>query len=125
MHELSIAHSLVDVAAAAAERAGAAKVVAVQVAIGTLSGVSIESLLFCFDIAASGTLLEGSRLVIREVPLAVYCSVCSREVALAEPNRFRCPDCGAPTPEIRRGRELAVESLEIEEPPGRTDEVSR
>ena len=125
MHELSIAHSLVEIANAAAERAGATQVTQVHVAVGALSGVAIESLLFCYDIAASGTLLEGSRLVIREVPLAVYCSACSSEVALAEPNRFVCPDCGAPTPEIRRGRELAVESLEIEEPPGRADEVSR
>ncbi len=115
MHELSIAHSLVEIATSAAEQARAKRVVEVRIAVGAMSGVSIESLVFCFDIATNGTLLEGSRLAIREVPLVVYCSVCAREVLLAEPNRFRCPDCGAPTPEIRQGRELDVEGLEIEE----------
>jgi hydrogenase nickel incorporation protein HypA/HybF len=58
MHELSIACSLVDLAVEAAERAGAAKVVAVKVVVGAFSGVSAEALLFSYDVAAAGTRLE-------------------------------------------------------------------
>lgn len=116
MHELSLAHGIVEVAAEAAQRMDAVKVTAVNLRVGRMSGVEPGALLFSYDIAASGTLLEGSRLVIIDVPLVVWCSHCLKEVELPELNRFRCPDCGTAAGEIRRGRELEIESLEIETP---------
>lgn len=114
MHELSLAHSIVDVAADAAERMQAVKVYAVNLRVGRMSGVEPGALLFSYDVAAAGSLLEGSRLVIIDVPLVVWCSHCLTEVTLAEVNHFQCPACGTAAGEIRQGRELEVESLEIE-----------
>lgn len=118
MHELSIAHSLVELAVPAAVRAGARRVREVGLAVGALSGVSVDSLRFCYDIATRDTLLEGSRLVVREVPLAVYCRPCDREVELPDLVRFRCPVCGTPSADIRRGRELQIEGMEVDLPDG-------
>ncbi|HEV7668164.1 MAG TPA: hydrogenase maturation nickel metallochaperone HypA [Thermoanaerobaculia bacterium] len=116
MHELSIAHSLVELAAEAAEKAGANRVLEVRIVIGVLAGVSVDSLLFCYDIATRDTLLEGSRLAVRELPLVIHCAVCARDVELPGALRFTCPSCDTPSADIRQGREMQVEGIEIETP---------
>lgn len=55
MHELSIALSLVELAAEAAANAGAERVEAVHLRVGALAGVVPEALQFSFAIAARGT----------------------------------------------------------------------
>lgn len=78
MHELSIAHGLVEAASEAAREAGAVKVNEVRVRVGLLSGVAAPALQFCYGIAAAGTPLEGSKLLIRELPVVIYCPRCER-----------------------------------------------
>lgn len=114
MHELSLAHGIVEQATAAAQRASAERVVSVQLRVGRLAGVEAGALSFCFDIAAQGTLLEGSRLDIVDLPLVVWCAHCLREVELPGIQRLRCPLCDTPCGEIRQGRELEIASLEID-----------
>lgn len=114
MHELSLAHRLVALAEEAAREAGAKRVTAVTLKVGDLSGVAVEALRFAYDIAAAGTLLAGSRLETRPVPVTVYCPRCEREGVLASIQRFRCPACDTPTGDVRSGRELEVETIEVE-----------
>jgi hydrogenase nickel incorporation protein HypA/HybF len=75
MHELSIAMSIVEMAQEEAERRDV-RIDAVYLELGLLSGVVAEALLFSYEIACSETRLEGSRLVIHEVPIEVYCTSC-------------------------------------------------
>ncbi|MFP5356187.1 MAG: hydrogenase maturation nickel metallochaperone HypA [Gemmatimonadota bacterium] len=114
MHELSLAHGIVEQSAEAARNAGAAKVLSVRIKVGALAGVEPGALLFCYEVASKETLLEGSRLEILYVPLVVWCAHCLKEVELEGVQSLRCPSCGTPCGEIRRGRELQVESVEIE-----------
>lgn len=79
MHELSIALSLAEVAGEAAAKAGARRVLAVRVRIGLLSGVAADALRFSYELATAGTLLEGSRLDIDELPVVVFCPDCQAE----------------------------------------------
>lgn len=116
MHELSIALSLVQLASDAAQNAGATHVAAVYLEVGTLAGIVPEALEFSFDIAAQGTPLEGAHLVIKPLPLVVYCTPCGREVEPVGPANFRCPICHTPSAIIRQGQELDLVSLEIVEP---------
>jgi len=113
MHELSIAYQLVEIANSAARDAGATQVDAVHLRLGVFSGVVKDALLFSYDVATRGTLLEGSRLEIEEVPLVVYCPQCAREVELESVQLFQCPLCGTPTADIRQGREIDLISLEV------------
>jgi hydrogenase nickel incorporation protein HypA/HybF len=115
MHELSIAMSMVEMAAEEAARHGAAQVSAIHLRLGPLAGVVREALLFSYDVACAGTPLEGSRLVIEDVPVVVFCPDCSKERTLDSLQRFFCPACGAPTPQVVGGRELEVVALEIEQ----------
>ena len=115
MHELGLARGIVDVAQAAAEEAAVAKVAAVHVQVGRLAGVEAGALLFSFDLAAEGTCVAGARLVITDVPVAIWCGACNAERELAGVNRFRCPVCETPSGDIRRGKELVVSSIEVEQ----------
>src|SRR6185369_14537968 len=69
MHELSIAISLIEAAQDEAEKHKARAVVAVHLRLGAMSGVVKEALLFSYGVAAQGTPLEGSTLIIEEVPV--------------------------------------------------------
>jgi hydrogenase nickel incorporation protein HypA/HybF len=118
MHELSIAYSLVELASQSAVEAGAVRVRAVHLRLGAMSGVVRGALEFSFEIATADTMLAGSQLLVEELPVVVYCGVCREEVQLASVQRFRCPQCDTPSGDIRQGRELEIESIEIDMPEG-------
>jgi hydrogenase nickel incorporation protein HypA/HybF len=112
MHELSIAMSIVDMALEEAERREVT-IDAVHVELGPLSGVVAEALTFSYEIACNGTMLEGSRLVIKEVPIEVYCTACNAQKTLSSMQWFCCPECGTPTSEVIHGKELLITALEL------------
>jgi hydrogenase nickel incorporation protein HypA/HybF len=114
MHELSIALSVVDLACEEADRHGG-RVCAVHLRIGALAGVAPEALLASYEMASAQTPLEGSRLLIEEVPVVVYCERCEVHRSLESLQSFSCPECGAPAPRIEQGRELELVALEIEQ----------
>src|SRR5258707_1168069 len=72
MHELSIALSMIEMATEEAERRGGVRVNALHIKLGPLSGVVKDALLFSYEVATGGTMLEGSRLVIEDVPIVIY-----------------------------------------------------
>jgi hydrogenase nickel incorporation protein HypA/HybF len=114
MHELSIALGIVEVATEEAERLNA-RVTAVHLKVGRLSGVVAEALTSAFELARESTPLAEAVLVIEEVPVAAYCPACAAERAVPFPS-LCCPVCGAQTPDVVRGRELEVTALEIVPP---------
>ncbi|REK06864.1 MAG: hydrogenase maturation nickel metallochaperone HypA [Planctomycetota bacterium] len=120
MHELSIAHSLVTTATDAldAERASGSdplgRVKAVHLRLGRLAGVVRDALEFCYDLVTEDTLLAGSQLVIHDIDVVVFCNACQAERTLPGIQRFRCPECDKPTGDIRHGRELELEYIELE-----------
>ncbi len=114
MHELSIAMSMVEMAAEEAAGRGGVQVCAIHLRLGPLSGVVKDALLFSYDVACAGTPLEGSRLVIEDVPVVVFCTACAEERTLASVQRFFCPACGTPTSQVVSGKELEVVALEIQ-----------
>lgn len=66
MHELSIALSMIEMATEEVGRRGGARVTALHLKLGSLSGVAREALTFSYGIACEGTALAGSQLVIEE-----------------------------------------------------------
>jgi hydrogenase nickel incorporation protein HypA/HybF len=113
MHELSIAMSIVEMAMEEAERRGA-QVSAVHLKLGLLSGVVPGALLSSYEMACFDTPLRGSRLVIKEVPIIVFCAKCEAQRPLASMQLFCCPECGTPTGDVVQGKELEVTALEIQ-----------
>jgi hydrogenase nickel incorporation protein HypA/HybF len=115
MHELSIAMSIVEMAQEESERQGNAQVLAVHLRLGQLSGVVKEALLSSYEMACEATPLEGSQLLIEEVPVEVFCPACDGPRTVGSIQWFCCPDCGTPTPTVLHGKELEVVALEIRE----------
>jgi hydrogenase nickel incorporation protein HypA/HybF len=113
MHELSIAMSMVEIAAGELEKHDGGRVGALYLKLGALSGVVKEALLFSWEIACRDTPLSGARLEIEEIPVVVFCARCAAKKQLAAINSFICPVCRSATPEILQGRELEVTALEI------------
>lgn len=115
MHELSIAYSLVEIAEQAAQENDVSHVTAVHLQLGALSGVVKSALLFGYDVATAGTMLEGSRLEIEELPVVIHCPTCQADRPLPQIQSFRCPICDTPTHQIVQGQELRLVALEGEE----------
>jgi hydrogenase nickel incorporation protein HypA/HybF len=113
MHELSIAMSIVEMAQEEALERGV-RVNAVHLKLGAMSGVVKEALLSSYEMACDDTPLRGSRLVIEEVPVIVFCPNCDVQRPLSSIQLFCCGECGTPTSEIVQGKELEVVALEIQ-----------
>jgi hydrogenase nickel incorporation protein HypA/HybF len=111
MHELSIALSILDLAAEEAERHGG-RVTAIHLKLGPLSGVVREALMFAYGLAREGTPLEQAELIVEEVPIVARCPACAAERTLLSLQELCCPTCGG-APEIITGRELDIVALEI------------
>jgi hydrogenase nickel incorporation protein HypA/HybF len=114
MHELSIALNIIDVASEEAERQGNARVLAVHIRLGALTGVVKEALQSAYGLAREGTPLATADLVVEETLPAAYCPRCAASRTLKSPWELCCPTCGTPTPDIVSGRELEVVALEVE-----------
>jgi len=115
MHELSIAMSIVEMAQEEAESRGGVQIQAVHLRLGLLSGVVKQALLSSYEMACHATPLEGSQLLIEEVPVEVFCPACDAPRLVSSIQWMCCPECGAPTPTVLRGKELEVVALEIKE----------
>ena len=115
MHELSIVSSIVDSVTETLAAYPGARVKEVRLRVGVLASVIEDSLQFCYGIATEGTALEGSALVVRVLPVVAHCVGCAQDVQIGSLQSFRCPRCGEPVSDLRQGRELEIESIEIDE----------
>jgi hydrogenase nickel incorporation protein HypA/HybF len=115
MHELSIVSSVVDTVTDSLTAYPGARVQEVRLRVGALASVVVDSLEFCWGIATEGTPLEGSRLIVKNVPVVLHCAACDADVELDGVQSFRCPRCGEPSYDLRQGRELEIESFEIDD----------
>lgn len=116
MHELSIAESIVDAVTESAAAYPGARIMEVRLRVGALASVVEDSLQFCWGIVTEGTELAGSKLVVRVLPVVMHCAACGADSELEGVQSFRCPRCGELTASLRQGREIEIESIELEEP---------
>lgn len=114
MHELSIVASIVDSVTESLAGYPGARVVEVRLRVGALAAVIEDSLQFCWGIATQDTGLAGARLSVKVLPVVVRCAACG-EGEMESLQSFRCPQCGEPASDVRQGRELEIEAIEIED----------
>jgi len=115
MHELSIALSILELVEEEAERRGHARVEAIHLKIGPLSGVVKEALVSAFELASEQTDFAKCSLVIEDVPISIRCEHCNAERPVRSLQSFFCLECGTPASEIVHGRELQISALELSE----------
>ena len=113
MHELGLTKELVDIVAAKAAEAGAARILSLKLVIGALSGVEADAVAFCFEVVSKGTAAEGARLEIDRVPLTLACRACG-VTAPTEDIFTVCARCGSTDVAIAAGREFTIKSMEVD-----------
>jgi hydrogenase nickel incorporation protein HypA/HybF len=114
MHEMSVSQSILDIALRHAEKAGAGRIVAIDLVIGDLTGFVDESIQFYIDFLARETLAQGAQLRFERIVPRVRCHACGAEYAPPDSRLWTCPDCEAFGGEILAGKEFYVASIEIE-----------
>jgi hydrogenase nickel incorporation protein HypA/HybF len=115
MHELSIVESLIEQVQRELERAGQrGRVRRLELSIGRLSGVNSDSVRFAFGLLAPGTLVEESEIAIEEPKAVCQCRECNARTEIDD-LPANCPQCGSPEISIEGGRDLMLQSIEIED----------
>lgn len=123
MHELSIAMSIVDAVTESASAYPGAHVKEVRLRVGALASVIEDSLQFCWELATEGSPLAGAALVIHQLPVVVHCDACGADAEIEGVQSFRCPRCGELAADLRQGRELEIDSIELEDPEPKEPEI--
>ncbi|HET6731544.1 hydrogenase maturation nickel metallochaperone HypA [Mycobacterium sp.] len=108
MHEMAITQSVVD---AVCEHAAGRRVHSVKLEVGALCAVVPDSMLFCFELAAEGTVADGARLDLNLQPGAARCRTCGQRFELRD-LILLCP-CGSADVEVTAGRDLKILSMEV------------
>ena len=115
MHEMGIAMEVLRIAQEAVPPAMAGvRIQRIHLKVGRLSAVVSDSLRFCFDVAAKDTIADGAELAIEEIAVNARCQDCAHQWAVDQPV-FVCPACNSGRIDLLSGRELNIESIEIEE----------
>ncbi len=113
MHEMGIAMEIVEIAISSIpDDIKNARVERVNLKVGKMSAIVVESLRFCFEIVAKDTLLSGAKLNVEEIPVVVRCRECNFEWTVNEPV-FTCRECKSGLIDIVSGRELDITSIEV------------
>ena len=113
MHELGITENIVNIALAKAGEAQASRISQINVVIGEMSGFVADCIQFYFDFLRKDTIAQGALLHFESVPPQLRCRNCS---AIFQPQDtlWSCPKCQGQSVEIFKGRELYIESMEVE-----------
>lgn len=114
MHEMSIAMNIVDIACKEAKNEGAPSISSIELDVGKLAGVMIDSLEFCYDSVCKGTLAENSQLLINEIAGNALCLKCNSEFEI-DSFMAICPSCESYEIEIKQGRELRLKAVTVNE----------
>jgi len=113
MHELAITQDMLNLVLEQAEKAGAKEVGKISLVIGEMTGVVGDCVQFYFNFLSQGTIAEGAALSFTMVPTMARCRVCDKPFELKEFD-WACPYCQGNSMEIIAGKELFVESIEVE-----------
>lgn len=113
MHESSMAMGILGIVTDEAQKAGACAVKQVLLCVGDLAGVETTTLTSCFEMLSEGTVAHKAELVIKRIAASGTCSACGT-AASGRGRMLKCPLCKTGSVKLSTGRELYVESIEVE-----------
>ena len=113
MHELGITENIVNIALTKAGEAQASKIKQINIIIGEMSGFVADCIQFYFDSLSKDTIAQGAVLHFELVLAQLRCRNCSTTFT-PQDTLWSCPKCRDRSVEISRGRELFIESIEVE-----------
>ncbi len=114
MHELTIAHSIINIATKAAAANSHGLITAVCIQIGELSGIETDALEFAFSVCKEGTALQDAELQVSITGGTGQCLNCSMEFPVHSYSAI-CPHCNSNAIKILNGKEMKVVNITIED----------
>lgn len=114
MHELSIAQNIIQIVNSCVEKDKLGLVDKVNLKIGLLSNILIDSLRFSYNSIIENTPLKNSILDIEVLPIKISCNDCS-EIATTNDFIFSCPACKSSAINVIGGNELIVSSIQLKD----------
>ncbi len=112
MHELSIAMGIVKIAETETKKAAKTSVERIELEIGSMAGVELDSLEYVWETAVKNTVLEKAKLVIDFKKGKARCLECETVYPMKK-MYDSCPECKSYFKDILQGKELRVKSLEV------------
>jgi len=113
MHELGITESIINIALDKARETQAGRIAKINLVVGELSGFVPDCIEFYFSSLSKGTIAEEAILNFEVPPAQFRCRNCST-VFCPQDTLYTCPKCQSHSLELAGGRELYVESMEVE-----------
>ncbi len=114
MHEMGIAEGILSSTLTAAADAGAVCVNSVDITVGELTEVMEDSLHFAWEAIRGGTMAEGAALNVTMLEAASRCADCGHEWVHDRYSGAQCPACSGYIIALLRGRELKIDSIDID-----------
>ena len=114
VHEFSIAQTIVQAVLAELKKVQPARLVRARIVAGNLHQLVSANLTFAYKVLTQETPAAGSRLSIRYVPITAECRQCHWRGEIRGA-LFACGQCQAGDIEITGGRELYLDSIEVEQ----------
>ena len=122
MHELGIMTGVLEAATTAAHEAGATRLLKVSLSVGEMTEAIEDALVFAFEaLTEDDPFLKGAELSITMIRPKSRCLECGAEY---EHDRFHmfCPECDSFATELIAGRELQIDSIEVDLPDDDSEE---
>jgi hydrogenase nickel incorporation protein HypA/HybF len=115
VHEMSIVDALLGQVRSELQQSGhQGRVVALDLVVGRMSGVHVESLRFAFELLSPGTVADGAELRVEEPRAECHCESCGARQEIDE-LVIACGVCGSRDITIRGGQDLVLQSIELED----------
>lgn len=112
MHEVSICEGIRGVIEDQARKHGFVAVRRITLEIGAFAGVEKTALYFAFDSVMLGSVAEGARLEIFDLPGRAWCYDCTTLVEIAD-RLADCPLCGGGRLLPEGGEEMRIKNMEV------------
>jgi hydrogenase nickel incorporation protein HypA/HybF len=113
MHEQSIVESLLALALKNAAKADARRIAAITLVVGDYTGIEEDAVNFYFGFLSKDTIAAGAKIKYTHVPGQLRCRDCDLLFPLQK-HQYQCPECEGKRVEIVGGRELYIETMEVE-----------
>ncbi|MGD9496607.1 MAG: hydrogenase maturation nickel metallochaperone HypA [Armatimonadota bacterium] len=123
MHDVTAAQSIAHAVLEAARGRSVTRVEQIRLTLGAMTMLDAEQLEFWLQQMLRGTIADGARIDIQQLPLTVRCPACGFEGELPVPDDPiyhlmpyvpACPRCDAEELEVVGGGECVVESIRVQ-----------
>lgn len=121
MHELGIMTGVMSSVEDAAKNAGATRVLRITLSVGEMTEAVEDALRFAFEALSEGTMCEGAEFEINMIPPKSTCLECG-ETYTHDRLHMLCPFCGSAFTQLIEGKELNIDSIEVDMPDDEDEE---